>query len=148
MILDRFEFWRKFLLVVSFVMIIMGLFIAFLNQTIFFDFIFNKNINTVFGLSENSTAGITQFQNWIYGVLGATIVGWGIIMFFVIKYGFREKQKWAWKSIAVGISVWFVIDTSLSIYFGVYFNALFNSILFLLFIIPLLFIKNYFKEVE
>jgi hypothetical protein len=122
----------------------MGIFIAFLNQTFLFDSFFNNQINPVFRINNSFPDDIFIFQAWIYGVLGATLSGWGVFLAYIIYYPFRERQKWSWNCIAFGITLWFLIDTSISIYFHVFFNAVFNAILFLSIIIPLLFVKRYF----
>lgn len=146
MLSNKFLFWQKFLLVVSIVMVLMGLFIALLNRSTVFNFVFNEQINPAF-FSNNDLSSSTQlFQNWIYGVLGATIIGWGIFILFIAKYPFKEQQTWSWNCLATGITVWFVIDTAISAYFNVLFNVIFNAILLLLIIIPLLLTKKYFNS--
>ncbi len=142
--MNNFYFWQKFLLIVSGVLILMGLFIALFNQSTLFNILFNENITTSFFNNDNMPSNFVQFQSWIYGVLGATILGWGIVIFSITKNAFREKQRWAWNCITIGICAWYIVDTSISIYFKVIFNAVFNTILFLAVLIPLVFTKKYF----
>lgn len=123
----------------------MGIFISLFNRTLIFESIFNNNINPLFQINGNTDSVIIQFQSWIYGVLGATISGWGILLAFQIYYPFTARQQWSWSSIAVSICMWYVLDTSISFYFNVYFNAVFNTVLLLAFIIPLYFTKKYFR---
>ena len=145
--MNQFNFWQKILQVASLVMVLMGVFIALFNQSSIFNYIFNNPINATFWSSDNFPSNIVQFRSWVYGVLGATISGWGIFIAFIVHYPFKEKQKWSWYCIAIGIIVWFIIDTSISAYFSVYFNVVFNTILFLSIVVPLFFTKKYFNSI-
>lgn len=50
--MDRFSFWQKWLLIVSLMITIFGLALAFLNQTPLFDMLFNDQVyfNVLFNL--------------------------------------------------------------------------------------------------
>jgi hypothetical protein len=41
------------------------------------------------------TPNVINFWRWIYGVLGATMAGWGAIMAFLARAPFSRKEKWA-----------------------------------------------------
>ena len=142
--MERFNFWQKWLFLVSLIMVALGLFIALFNRSQIFELIFNRQINPLFWKEGAVLPGTADFQSWIYGVLGATVSGWGILMAFIANYPFKEKQKWSWISLALAAVLWFVVDTSLSICFHVYYNAVFNTILFLAIAAPLLFTRKYF----
>ena len=140
----RFNFWYKWLVIVSAVMIILGLIIAFLNQTSLFNYFFNEQINSAFWHNNKLSPDLLSFQSWIYSVLGATLIGWGVFLLFITFYAFKGKQKWSWNCILLGICSWYAVDTTISISFEVYFNAVFNTILFLAVGTPLLFTRKYF----
>jgi hypothetical protein len=142
--MNSFNFLQKFLLIVSCIMVLMGIFIALFNHSTMFNYLFNNQIDPVFGINNLSPDDILRFQSWIYGVLGATLSGWGVFLAFIFYYPFREKQKWSWNCIAAGVSLWFLLDTTISINFHVYFNAVFNAILFLSLIVPIILVKKYF----
>ncbi len=144
--MNNFNFWQKFLLIVSGILTLMGLFISLFNQTSLFDILFNKNINPSFFNDNSISSNFIQFQSWIYGVLGATIFGWGIFIFFITNNAFKNKQKWAWNCIMIGICSWYFIDTSISVYFNIIFNVFFNTVLLLAVLVPLLFTKKYFLK--
>lgn len=135
---DRFEFWQRWLLVVTVIVTVFGLFIAFFNQTPLFDALFNDFINPAFWDSKTVTEDVRDFQRWIYGVLGMTVAGWGATMAFVAYTPFRRKERWARNAIAAGITLWFVPDTLISIFHAVYFNAFVVNVgLYLLVMLPL-----------
>jgi hypothetical protein len=85
-----------------------------------------------------------EFQQFVYGVLGGTMAGWGILIAFVTRYPFRNKEKWAWNSMVASILVWFVLDTYSSIYFKVYLNAISNTALLILVALPIIFSRKNF----
>jgi hypothetical protein len=141
--MDSFSFWQRWLLAVGILILGFGLLMALAAGTPLFDF-FNRQIDPAFwsGAAVESTA--RQFQHWIYGVWGATIAGWGIFLVSIIHYPFSRKEAWAWECVAVGLVVWFVLDTSLSIYYGVFFNAAFNSLVLVAAAPPLMLTRKKF----
>ena len=123
------EFWDRWLLFVGWLLVVFGLLLGFLNQTQLFDVAFNRQINSVFWPDEVPAASIELFQAWIYGVLGTTVSGWGVFIVFLARYPFRKRERWARDCVIVGITLWYITDTSISLYFGVTFNAVFNTVL-------------------
>jgi hypothetical protein len=119
--------------------------LALFPQSQLIDFVFNNQIDPVFDLDGDVSDTMRSFQAWIYGVLGSVISGWGILLAFIVRYPFKARQKWAWTCITAGFGLWFVVDTSISAYFGVIFNVLFNVCLLLLIGIPLIGTYKYFK---
>lgn len=144
--MDSFEFWYRWLLIASIILIFFGVVLALFNQSLFFDFIFNIRINPYFwgGNEPDSTA--LHFQQWAYGVLGATIAGWGVIVFFIIRQPFRNQERWAWTASVAGIGLWYILDTFISIAAGVFYNAVFNTLLLAVFMVPLIFTRRFFME--
>ncbi|MEJ2582701.1 MAG: hypothetical protein P8127_13860 [Acidobacteriota bacterium] len=132
------EFWNRWLLLVGWLLVAFGLLLGFLNQTQLFDVAFNRQIDPVFWPSRTPTESIESFQGWIYGVLGATVSGWGVFVVCLAAHPFKKRERWAWNCIAAGITLWYVADTSISLYFGVTFNAVVNTILGGLVYTPLL----------
>ena len=143
--MGEFVFWQRWLFVVSVVIVLFGLALAFLNQTPVFDLAFNNQIDPVFWSSSELIAEMRAFQKWIYGVLGATVAGWGIFMAFVAEHPFKRRERWAWNCLGLGLLIWFLVDTGISLYFKVYFNAMFNTVLFLAGLIPLVFSRSEFR---
>ena len=144
--MGSFIFWQRWLLVFAVLLILFGIGMVFLNTTSVFDAFFNDNINPAFRGSEDPDPTALKFQSWAYGILGATIAGWGVIIFFLVKIPFAQREKWAWNALFWGLLLWYVLDTGASIYYGVLFNALFNTVIFLVALIPLLFTRNRMLE--
>ncbi len=136
--MNRFAFWQKWLLGVSVYLVAFGVVLAVFPQSRLMNLALNNQIDPAFWApSAEMGAGTARFQAWIYGVLGATVAGWGVLLAFISHFPFKAKERWAWNAIAAGIGLWYVLDTPLSAYHGVSFNLLFNTALLLLIAIPL-----------
>jgi len=142
--MNSFSFWQRWLLIVSKIISLFGIYMALFNRTFLFNFLLNDKVNTAFFKPPGISSELITFQKWIYGVLGATVFGWGIFLSFIAHYPFKRKEKWAWNCFLTGIMCWFVVDTSISVYFNVIINAIFNTVLFIGIIIPLFFSRKYF----
>jgi len=136
--------WDRWLLFVGWLLVVFGLLLGFLNQTEPFDSAFNRQINPVFWTDGAPPPGVEAFQGWIYGVLGCTVSGWGVFVVFLARHPFRKRERWARNCIAAGIALWYITDTSISLYFGVVFNAVFNTALAALVYVPLVVTRGEF----
>lgn len=139
----NFSFWQRWLFVTGVIISLFGTLMVPLSGTALFD-VFNRQIDPVFWGAADAGESARGFQQWVYGVWGATIAGWGVIMTFIAHYPFRNKEKWAWNCLAAGTLVWYVLDTSISVFHRVYFNAGFNTALLALVILPVVFTRKYF----
>jgi hypothetical protein len=142
--MDSFSFWQRWLFVVALIIVVFGVFMAVLNGTALFDWLFNNQIDPVFWGDTAVADNAQTFQRFVYGVLGATVAGWGVFIAFIAHYPFRQKEKWAWNCVLAGVLLWFLIDTPISLYFQVNFNAAFNTLLLVLVILPLAFTRRLF----
>jgi len=132
-----FEFWRKWLLVVCGLIVLFGLAMAFLSWSPLFS-VFNDMANSVFWPVSGPDAGTQQLRLWYSGMLGGTMAGWGVTLWFIVNGPFRKKERWSRDAIVAGIIVWFIVDTLLSLYAKVYFNAGFNTLVLVLAGVPLI----------
>ena len=139
-----FSFWQKWLFVVSLIICCFGLLMAFWGGAVLFQ-VFNDQVDKVFWGSAQVPNQAANFRQWIYGVLGATMAGWGVFLAFIVQYPFKRKEKWAWNCLLSGLGIWFVVDTFISIYHTVYFNAFFNIVLMIALIVPLIFTRIHFR---
>lgn len=140
---SRFLLWRNWLLAVCAIVIVFGLVIALLSRSPLFA-IFNDLVNGVFWGGTAPDANTGRFILWAYGMLGATMAGWGVTLAFIVFYPFTRKEPWAWNAIAIGLALWFVVDTFMTVYTGAYFNAGVNVLLIVLAGIPLLMSRKAF----
>lgn len=131
-----FHFWRKWLLAV---IVIMGLFGALLViwGPIALPKFFGMALYKPFMIHGKAPLNLNQFDSWIFGVLGATLMGWATMMGFIVLVPFRRKEPWAWYCLLIGILTWFLPDTAISLYHGVWANAAFNCVALGLLLAPL-----------
>ncbi len=141
-----FKFWKNWLLLISLVVIVLGLVLVFFNQSPLFDLVFNRQIDPVFWSSAQLDPAALAFRHWSYGVLGATLAGWGVFLAFIVSRPFSRHERWAWNCVVAGLGLWYVLDTGLSISSGVWFNAAFNTVLLILLLPPLAITRRYFKK--
>ena len=140
------KFWDRWLLLVGWLLVVFGLSLAFLNQTQLFDVAFNRQINSAFWTDGIPAASIELFQAWIYGVLGATLSGWGVFVVFLARHPIRNRERWARNCVFAGITLWYITDTSISLFFGVTFNSIFNTVLAALVYAPLVATRGEFSN--
>lgn len=140
-----FAFWIRWLVTVGWVLIVFGLALAVFNQTGLFDLAFNQRIDPAFWPTGTAPDAIQPFQAWVYGVLGATVSGWGVFVLMLARHPLKDRQRWAWTCLAAGFTLWFVVDSSISAYFGVFFNVVFNSLLAFLVYLPLVATRREFR---
>jgi hypothetical protein len=81
---------------------------------------YNRMIAEVFWHRNQFPPDADQFRAFIYGPLGGTIACCYILLAFIARYPFKEKQTWARNAILSGFSVWVIIDSSICFYYGVY----------------------------
>lgn len=139
----NFSFWQRWLYTVGIAIFVFGVIMALISGTPLFD-LFNRLINPAFWNSTTPDESAGQFQQWIYGVWGATIAGWGIFLTFIARYPFKRKERWSWYCLVFGFLVWFILDTLLSVYYKVYFNVAFNTALLIIAGLPLVFTRKEF----
>lgn len=144
--MDTFKLCQRIIFAMGIMMTGFGLLLAFFNQTLPFDLLFNNQINPNFWGKEQIADTIVNFQQWIYGVLGSTIAGWGLFVAYIAHYPFNNKELWAWKCLTLGLTLWFIADTSVSLYMGVFYNTIFNMVIYCAIIIPALISRKYFKS--
>ena len=108
--------------------------------------LFDRLINPVFWEKGVMPENVNAFKTFIYGVLGAAMVGWGILFAFIAYNPFRKKEKWAWNCLMIGFVVWFIFGEYVSIRAGVYANVVGDIVFFGLVMVPLFFTKKYFTQ--
>lgn len=133
-----YRIWRYWLLAVSVFIIAFGIIMALLNSTIVFAF-FNSQINPAFWGVDLVPFSAQAFQAWVYGAWGATVMGWGITMLFIAYFPFGQRERWAWYCTLISVLLWYLLDTGISWWFGVFINVLLNTTILLMVLIPLIF---------
>lgn len=128
----RFYFWQKWLTYANVFTVIVGLLIAFAGNSLVFEIHNNYTWDIFFG--GEFSPEVLQFKNWLFGVIGGTIVGFHVLMIMISENSFKRKEKWAYQAMWYGLLSWFVIDSSVSIYY----QAIYNVVLINLFALVLI----------
>ena len=61
-----------------------------------------------------------------YMVLGAVMAGWAFLMIQIVRGPLKEESTWAWTFLVRSLSLWFVLDTGMSLVLGYPMHAVFN----------------------
>ena len=142
---SKFSFWQRWLTYANVLTIIVGLLVAFAGNSIFFK-AHNAFSSDVFFNSEAFSRDVLHFKNWLFGIIGGTIVGFHILMVMISEYAFKQKQRWAYRAMWYGLLSWFLIDSSISLYYGAIHNiVIINLVALVLIGIPLIMTRKDFS---
>ncbi len=127
MIASSFNFWQKWLVAANVFTLMVGLSVAFAGNSQVFD-LHNQYTQEVFFYGEIIEKDSLRFKNWLFGIIGGTIVGFHLLMLMIVIHPFKNKEKWSYWALWMGLLGWFLIDTAVSIYYKAYHNVLIINI--------------------
>ena len=80
-----------------------------------------------FGPDESiDTDAVRDYLQLPYMVLGAVMAGWVFLMIQIVRGPLTEGFAWAWTFLVRSLSLWFILDTAMSLVLGYPMHALFN----------------------
>lgn len=80
-----------------------------------------------FGPDESiDTDAVRDYLRLPYMVLGAVMAGWTFLMIQIVRGPLKEQSAWAWTFLVRSLSLWFVLDTGMSLVLGYPMHAVFN----------------------
>ena len=145
--MKHFETYKKWLIIDSIIIMLIGIYVAFFKETKLF--IFDNFLDQYFWSGNDMPLnGSINYLSFIYSIMGAVMLLWGILMYYIVKIPFGKKELWSWKALTICIIVWFAIDEFFSLHYGAVFNAAFNIPFLIIIITPLLLSKKAFNEKE
>ncbi|MET2984146.1 hypothetical protein [Aureibaculum conchae] len=140
----NFNFWQKWLTYANIITVIVGLLVAFAGNSFFFD-LHNDHTKALFFKSTEFQPEVLLLKNWLFGIIGGTIVGFHILMILISENAFKNKERWAYNAMWYAMLSWFVIDSGISIYYGAVHNlVLINLVALVLICIPLVMTRKAF----
>lgn len=143
---NKFKFWQKWLTYANILTIGVGVIVAFFGNSIFLQVHNEYTVNTFFN-GVQLTPEIVNFKNWLFGIAGGTIVGFHLLMVFISENAFKKRERWAYTAMWYGLLSWFVIDSSISIYYKAVYNVvLINLVALALIGLPLIFVRKAFNS--
>ena len=95
-----------------------------------------------FGPEESiDTDAVRDYLLLPYMVLGAVMAGWALLMIQIVRGPLREESPWAWTFLVRSLSLWFVLDTGMSLVLGYPMHAVFNLPFAVAFGMPLVLLR-------
>ena len=82
--------------------------------------------------------GVQPYLTLAHGVMGSVMVGWGLALWLTLRGPFRRGERHGWNVFAVSLVGWFVPDTTVSLWTGLWPNAVLNTVFGLAFAVPLI----------
>ena len=80
-----------------------------------------------FGPDESiDTDAVRDYLQLPYMVLGAVMAGWVFLMIQIVRGPLKEGSAWAWTFLVRSLSLWFILDTAMSLVLRYPMHALFN----------------------
>ena len=80
-----------------------------------------------FGPQESiDTDAVRDYLRLPFMVLGAVMAGWAILMVQIVRGPLKEGSVWAWTFLVQSLSLWFILDTGMSLVLRYPSHALFN----------------------
>lgn len=128
-------FWQRWLLVVTVGVVLFGL--AFMLLPDLMQQVFNLLLFGAADADGRFDATTVDYLEFVYGVLGAVMIGWGASLLLIVMGPFRRGEREGWNMLAVSLGVWYVVDSAFSVYSGFAANAALNTVFFVLYLIPL-----------
>ncbi len=129
------RFWTRWLLAVGWLLVGAGVLLAIAGQTD----LFLNGLAAPFHVPFWDTPPgpeVSGYQGWVYGMLGATVAGWGVFALAVTRHGFARGEAWARRYLAAGVALWFVVDTTVSALHAVWANVAFNTLVLVAVLLP------------
>ena len=82
-----------------------------------------------FGFGPDKSIDTDPVRDYLllpYKVLGAVMAGWVFLMIQIVRGPLKEGSAWAWTFLVRSLSLWFILDTAMSLVLGYPMHALFN----------------------
>ncbi len=142
-----FLFWQKWLVIVNCIGILAGFLFPFISTVDFIAAGYNQALAEVFFGVKALSNELVVYNQWVWAMLGAVIMGWGVCMLLIVLFPFKKHEKWAWWCIGISLIVTFMVDICFSIYFNFNTEIIIALSWFLPSIIPIIATrKDFFKE--
>jgi hypothetical protein len=119
----RFHFWQQWLFYSSLLFSAFGLVLALYGNNPLFR-PYHEMLFNIFLGQDSLPEDMLRLYTFALGPIGATIAGFYLLLAYVARYPFKQKELWARNAIVVAFGTWFISDAIVSFYNGVYFQIL------------------------
>lgn len=138
-----FRFWHRWLLTVYVAFVVFGLAFAIFGTSAAMSPYVGPVLDSVWPGGIPSEA--QNFAVLAFGIAGALTAALGELGYFVTRFAIAKRESWAWNGLLASLVLWFVVDSAMSVYAGAAINAAFNTVFFLLALIPLIGIRRHLE---
>jgi len=139
----KFSFYINWLIVANVIALFVGLLLVLFPESFFLKPHNNQTLSTFFEGNEVLYQKYKPLKNWLFAIIGATIIGFHLLAIFIINFALRQKEKWAYFALWVALIAWFLIDSSWSLFYGAAYNVWFiNLPAFVMIAIPLILLNK------
>jgi hypothetical protein len=130
--------WANWVLILS--VVIMGLGFGFaIMFPLFLPQVIEPFFTELSGMTwADLTIGQILFHNLLAGVIGGVLMGWGLLLALLSLRLRKAPEDWIWTTITISVLVWYLVDTTASIFAGSTLNVLLNSGLLIATLPPIL----------
>jgi hypothetical protein len=141
-----FLFWQRWLFYTSLLFALFGITFAIYGDNPLF-MPYNRALAQIFWQSSEIPAEVAPFRAFIWGPLGGTIACCYLLLAYIARYPFRRKESWARNAIIVAFGTWIILDSAVSLNYGVYYQVyIINAFSFLIKALPLIFTWKDFQK--
>lgn len=98
---------------------------------------YDASVARAFYSSDALPAVVVAHHRWLLGVIGASVVGWGIAFVALVAGPFRRQERWAWTTLATSVGVWGALDAGVSLLHGVTGEVVFVAAIVMCIAVPL-----------
>lgn len=141
---DSFEFWRRYLLVVSALFALQGASWVLMGSFDPFGFYTGLMARSFWG-TETLTLEAQKVVSFTVGPLGATVAGYFLMVHMLARFALARREAWAYWTIVGALLLWFILDSAASLFHGMLANVLIVNIPCLIIMgLPLLALRRAF----
>lgn len=130
----------RWLLIVATLHVIGGVALAF-EMPEFIWQAYQQDLYRVFSINNNPPENVKNLVNMIIRLFGPTVASWGLLMIYLLRRIFLQRDEVALLFLISALLIWFLLDTSISLSFGVMSHFWINGLAFVVILLPLLVFK-------
>ncbi len=124
---DSFEFWRRYLLVVSALFAVQGASWVLMGSFDPFGFYTGLLARSFWG-TETLTPEAQKVFSFTVGPLGATVAGYFLMVHMLARFALPRREAWAYWTIVGALLLWFMLDSAASLFHGMLANVMIVNI--------------------
>ena len=95
----KYELGCKILTATGIIFIVIGIYAVFFNNTSLFSVINWIMDPNFWEENEILSNGTLNFKIFTWDFLGMFHIIWGVNIFYIVRYGLKKKEAWAWNCI-------------------------------------------------